>query len=468
MPEFPILPRVDLRPMGGRMQPQMSYAEHARAVMRLGLPLIGGHLAQFAIGLTDTIMLGWYEVEALAAQVLAGSLFFSIFIVGSGFAWAVTPMIASAEARGDQTTVRRVTRMALWICGLFSVVVFPAFWVSGPVLEALGQAPHLAEMGQAYLRVMAFTMLPHLIVMAMKSYLSALERTQIVFWLSLMGAFLNVLLNYVLIFGNFGAPELGIQGAAMASLLVSLVSALVVIIYAQRIFPAHALFRRFWRLDREAFARVFALGLPIGGANFAEVGLFSASAIMMGWVGTLPLAAHGIAIQLASATFLVHLGLSNVATIRAGNAEGRGDRDHLARGARVVMALSVAFAMIAVAAFLLFPRELQSLFLDPDEPQRNAILAIGTSLLIVAAVFQLFDGAQVIALGLLRGLQDTQVPMLIAVFSYWGIGLGASYVMGFALGWGGIGIWLGLVLGLAVAAALMLRRFWRILPIKVP
>jgi MATE family multidrug resistance protein len=174
-----------------------------------------------------------------------------------------------------------------------------------------------------------------------------------------------------------------------------------------------------------------------------------------------PLAAHGIAVQLASATFMVHLGFANAATIRAGNAFGRRDRAHMARGALTVTVLSLATAFFAIALFLLLPEPLISLFLEPDDPSREAILAIGVGLLAIAALFQLVDGTQAIALGLLRGVQDTAVPMVIAVLSYWAVGIPASYILGFELGMGGIGIWLGLVLGLAVAALFLMTRFWR-------
>ena len=175
---------------------------------------------------------------------------------------------------------------------------------------------------------------------------------------------------------------------------------------------------------------------------------------------TVPLAAHGIAVQLASITFMVHLGLSNVATIRAGNAYGRQDPIQMDRGARVVTAMSLIFAALTIGLFLLLPEEFLSLFMQQDEPRRPEILAIGVGLLAMAALFQLVDGAQVISLGLLRGVQDTRMPMIYAAVSYWAVGVPASYIFGFKLGFGGVGIWLGLVLGLAVAAVLLSVRFW--------
>ena len=440
---------------------QMTYGGHARAVAQLGLPLVGGHLAQFAIGLTDTIMVGWYGVEALAAVTLAGSYFFVLFLTGAGFGWAVMPMVAAANAAGDETSARRATRMGLWLSVLYAALVMPLLWWSGPILLALGQGEEVAADAARYLRIAGWGLFPALLVMVLKSYLAALERTQVVLWITVLGALANAVANYGLIFGNWGLPEMGIRGAAVASVLTHAVSLVAVVIYVLRALPEQELFRRLWRPDREMFAQVFRLGVPIGITSLTEVSLFSASALMMGWLGTVPLAAHGIALQLASATFMVHLGLSNAATVRAGNAYGRRDRTHMARGAAVVIAMSLAASALTIVLFLTVPDPLISLFLDPDDPGRPQILVIGTTLLAAAALFQLVDGAQVIALGLLRGVQDTGGPMLIAALAYWGVGIPASYVLGFPMGIGGVGIWLGLACGLAVAGVLLMARFWR-------
>jgi MATE family multidrug resistance protein len=298
--------------------------------------------------------------------------------------------------------------------------------------------------------------------MVLKSYLSALERAQIVLWVTVAAVGVNVAVNHALIFGNWGMPELGIRGAAIASVAVQGVSALALIVYAAVVTPEHALFQRLWRPDWEAFGAVFRLGWPIGMTNLAEVGLFGASSLMMGWLGTLALAAHGIALQITSAMFMVHLGLSNAATVRAGRALGRGDLPGLRRGGVVIIAVSTVVAVLTMLLFLIAPAPLVALFLSPDDPDRAAVIAIGIGLLAAAALFQLVDAAQVMALGLLRGVQDTRVPMVIAAVSYWVVGVPISYVLGFGLGFGGVGVWLGLAIGLAFAGVFMMWRFWRI------
>jgi len=442
------------------MQHRQSYRQHLRAVLGLGLPLIGSHMAQFAIHLTDALMLGWYSVEALAAEVLGGTLYFVLFIMGSGFAWAVMPMVAAAEASGARTQVRRVTRMGLWASMMFGVASLPVMIWSAAVFDLLGQEKGTALLAADYLRIAGWGILPALMVMVLKSYLAALERTRVVLWITLAAVGLNVIVNYLLIFGHFGSPELGVRGAAMASLAVNLASILALAAYVHRSSPEHALFTRFWRPDGEALARVFRLGWPIGLTSLAEVGLFAASSVMVGWLGTVPLAAHGIALQITSLVFMVHLGLSNVATVRAGQAYGRGDGAALRAGAWVVLALSALTALITMAAFLIWPDPMIGVFLAPDDPARALVIATGQQLLAAAALFQLVDAAQVQALGLLRGVQDTRAPMVIAALSYWAVGVPVSYLLGFTLGYGGPGIWLGLAVGLALAGVFMLARFW--------
>lgn len=438
----------------------MSRPGHTRAIATLGLPLIGGHVAQFAIGLTDTVMLGWYGVESLAAVTLASTYFFVLFLFGAGFGFAVMPMVAAAAGAGEDRQIRRLTRMGLWLSLAYGVIAMPALIFARPILDLMGQEPVIAGIAADYLRVAGWGIFPALLVMVLKSYLAALERTQIVLWVTLGAAVLNALVNYALIFGNWGAPELGVRGAAIASFSTQAVSFVAIIIYALKVLPEHELLKNFQRPDWEMLRKVFRLGVPIGLTTLSEVSLFAASAMMMGWLGTLPLAAHGIAVSLAGLTFMVHLGLSNAATIRAGNAYGRRDRDHMVRGAKVVTVMSLIVSVVTVTLFLTIPEVMMSLFLDANDPQKPQILAIGVGLLAVAALFQLVDGMQAIALGLLRGVQDTGVPMLIAGFSYWAVGMPTSYVLGFVMGYGGVGVWLGLVLGLGCAAIFLMQRFW--------
>jgi len=410
------------------------------------------------------VMVGRYGVLPLAAVVLGASSFFVIYVLGSGFAKAVLPMVAAALARGDEAQVRRDTRMGLWLSIAFGAAIYPVFWWSGPILLALGQSPDVSAIAEDYLRVVGLGLVPALCVTVLQSYLSALGRTQVVLWVTLASVGLNIAVNWALIFGNGGFPELGAQGAAVATISTQLLSLGALGVYAG-VLPAlrrFHLFQRFWRPDWQAMRQVWRLGVPIGFTGLAESGLFQASALMMGWIGTVELAAHGIALEVAALTFMLHVGLSSAATIRVAGFHGQGDGAALRLAAKVALAISFGVALASVVLFVTLPGPIVRLFLDMSKPESAAIVAYGVVLLAVAALFQLADAMQVMALGLLRGLQDTRVPMWLATVSYWLIGIPCSYVLAFPMGYGGVGLWLGLVVGLVAAAASLMWRFWRL------
>ncbi len=443
------------------MSPRL--ADHFRATLRLGLPLILSLIASVLVGVTDTVMLGWYGVNELAAVTLGTSTYFTIFVLGGGFGIAVMGVVAAARARQDEDQVRRATRMAIWLSVLFALLVLPVFWWSGPLLRLLGQDAALADLTQSYLRIMAFGMFAALVSMVLRSYLAALERTGILLVVTLVGLATNAGLNWLFIFGHGGFAEMGVRGAALASLIAQVLMTGLQAAYAARLPEArrYRLFHRLWRPDWPVFNQVFRLGLPIGLTGLSESGLFQASALMMGWIGTRELAAHGIALQITSLTFMVHVGLSNAATVRVGQASGMQDTRGLRLAAIAAILLSLAMVLATAAVFVAVPGPIVRLFLDPTTEAAAEIVAIGTGLLFMSALFQLFDAMQCLALGLLRGVQDTRVPMWLAGFSYWMVGIPASYAMAFPLGLGPNGLWLGLVIGLATAGMLLMRRFWR-------
>ena len=444
----------DRRPLG----------RQARALATLGAPLVGSHLAQVALVSTDTLMMGWYDVTALAGLSLGGPFFFVMFILGSGFALAVMPMVAAAAGTASDAEVRRVTRMGLWLSTLYGVVATIPLLLAEPILLALGQVPEVAHQAGLYLSIAGWGLTLHVLTMVLKSYLAALERTRIVLVVTVAAAILNVPLNALLIFGHWGLPELGIRGAALSSVVVQALSVVALAAYARARTPRYEIFRNLHRPDWPAFLRVFRVGLPIGLTSLAETGLFTATSLLMGWVGTVALAAHGIALQIASITFMVHVGLSSAVTVRVGQARGRGDRDGMRDAALAGLLLSGAVVLMTMAAFLSMPDTLVGAFVDPDDPRRSEILAAGATFLALGAAFQFFDAGQAMALGMLRGVEDTGVPMVLAGVAYWGIGLPAAWALGFPAGLGGAGIWLGLTTGLAVAAVALNLRFWRRMP----
>ncbi|MCJ8138880.1 MATE family efflux transporter [Falsirhodobacter halotolerans] len=435
---------------------------HIRATLALGLPLIGSNLAQMSLHVSNSVMMGRYGVPELAATVLGASTFFVTFILGAGFANAVLPMVASALGRGDEAQVRRDTRMGLWLSIAYGVAVLPIFWFSGTLLGWAGQEPQVAALAQDYLRISGFGMFAALTVMVLKSYLSALGRTQVVLWSTLTALGVNVAVGFPLIFGLWGLPEMGVRGAAIASLAVQALNVLVLGIYAAFLpeLRRFELFSRFWRPDWPALVQVARLGAPIGFTGLAEASLFQATALMMGWIGTVELAAHGIALEVAALSYMIHLGLASAATIRVARYHGAGLVEEMRVSAWVAIGLSCAVGVAVVGLYLGLPAQIIGLFLTDGAPDTAAIIAYGTGLLALAAAFQFGDAMQAVALGLLRALKDTRTPMIIAIISYWVVGLPTGYLLGFHVGWGGYGLWTGLVLGLGVAAAALMLRFW--------
>ncbi|MEO0358090.1 MAG: MATE family efflux transporter [Pseudomonadota bacterium] len=430
----------------------------AKSLLILGLPLIGSQVAQFAVHTTDVLMLGRYSIDALAQSTLGAQIYFVAFVLGSGFAFAILPMVAKAADEKDWQSVRRSTRMGLWTSTLAFVVLMIPMWFSEPLLLAIKQKPDVAAGAQVYLRIAGWGLLPFLWASVLRSYLSALEHTAVVFWLAVVTLMANVAANYLLIYGNLGAPELGLRGAAIASLTVSVLSFVGFAMYTVRVFPEHDLFRRFWRADWQAIWKVTLLALPISGTALAESGLFAAATFMMGAIGKVEIAAGGIVIQPAALAFMFHLGLSQAATIHAGYAFSRQDRAALHRTAIASGIVSTGFAILVVILFITAPSEIVELFVDDDDPITPAVIALGVTLMFTAAAFQFVDAAQVLGLGVLRGLQDTAVPMVLAVVSYWGVGAPVAYALGLPLGYGAVGVWVGLVAGLTAAAILL---WWR-------
>lgn len=439
------------------MFPSKNLIYQFKSTLSLGLPLIAMTLTQSVIHLIDTIMVGWYGVTELAAAVLGTTFFFVFFIMGSGFAAAVMPLVSEAVAGGKEVVIRRVTRMGMWLSVLYAICSIPIIFFSGKILVLLGQDPELSNMAQTYLRYACVSMAPALIIMVLRSYLSALERTTVFLWIIISSLLLNTTLNWMLIFGNLGMPELGLVGAALASTITQIITTLILIIYIikDKELSKYAIFKRIYKIDWNVFGTVFNLGWPIGLTWLAEVLSFAGTAIIIGLIGTIPLAAHGIALQIVSISFMFHLGLSQACTVKISYYLEKKDIDSLGKGIIAAFVLSLMLVLFAVLIFLSLPEQILGAFLAPDDPSRGLIIALGTTLLMMAAIFQVFDSGQVMILGSLRGFKDTKVPMVMAAFGYWTVGLPSSYYLGIYLEFGAPGVWVGLAVGLALVCCLL-------------
>jgi MATE family multidrug resistance protein len=435
-----------------------------RATLALAWPLMLANLTMQLIQATDVILLGWLGPTQLAAAALALSLSFGMVLFALGVLTASSPMIAAAlGARFNAVRdVRRTFRQSLWAAALMAGPTLVVLWNAEPIILAFGQQPDLAHLAGWFLRGYMWVIPPWMLFQVMRNFVSAMERPGWVLIISTAGIPLNALVSWSLIFGHFGLPALGLIGGGIGSSIVwtAMALALAIVILTDRQFRRFHLFGRFWRPDWPRFRQLFRLGGPIGLTMGFEGGVFSAAAYLMGLFGAPSVAAHQIALQIAATTFMVPLALGQAATVRVGLAYGRRDRDGITLAGWTAFALGTVFMALMAGLMFTFPRDLITLFLA-DTPANATVISLGVSFLLVAALFQIVDGAQVVGAGMLRGLHDARVPMVFALFGYWAIGLGVGVGLAFAMDWRGIGIWTGLAAGLGVVAILMIWRWTR-------
>ena len=452
---------------GRRVPPPLAFAawrSEVRATAALAWPIALTFLSEMAIATTDTIIIGRLGAEALAAAALGLTTFFVFFFLAIGITMATAPLAAQALGARRPRLVRRVIRQGLWVGLVLSLPASVGLMFAEPVLLALGQPPEAARGAQVYLNVFAWSLPFAVGFTVLRNFAAALERPRLGLWVILAGIPLNAVLDYGLILGRLGLPRLELTGAGLASAIAHGFMFLVMLAIAVRVRPLrrYHILARFWRPDWRVFARIFRLGLPIAGIFLMEFGMIAGALIMLGWIGTGALAAHQIALQLAAITFKVPLGIAQASTVRVGLFVGRRDVAGVKRAGWTAMGLGVVFMGAMSLVMWTWPETLVGVFLDTSDPANAGVVALAAALILVAAVFQIGDGAQTIGAGALRGLSDTFVPMAFAAFGYWVLGLGASYLLGFPLGLGAVGVWIGMAVGLISVAIFHVLRFRRL------
>lgn len=452
--------------MDDNVTPRAPWRAEARSLLSLSVPLVIGNLGWSAIAAIDLLLLGRLGADTVAAGALALNLYHAFLIFGIGLTTAASPLIASERGRRLHSVrdIRRTFRQTIWAAALICVPSWLALWQATPILIFIGQDPELAAEAARLMHALQWALLPYLIFMTMRNFVAALERPIWGVIVTLAAVPFNALAGWVLIFGHCGLPAMGLHGAGLASFLTSLFMAmgLAGVILLDRRFRRYHLFGRFWRADWKRFRTVWRVGLPIAVTLGFEVTVFNAAVFLMGLIGRAPLAAHAIALQIAALCFMVPMGIGQAATVRVGYAHGRRDPAAAGRAGWLALILGTAFAAFSAAMLVTIPRLLVGGFIDVDAPANAEVTRLAISFLAIAALFQLADGAQAIGAGVLRGLQDTRVPMMFAAFGYWVIGIGVGTLLAFPLGLDGIGIWLGLASGLGVVAILLVWRWaWR-------
>ncbi len=442
------------------------WAREAKHLTKLSWPIILTNLGSIVIQTTDVVMIGWLGAEELAASALAANVRFVLFLFSVGIIAAISPMMAQCLGRrqNEVRDVRRTVRQGLWVALVVGVPASIMMWRIDVILGLLRQEMSLIDLAKPYAQAAVFGFLPALMFVTLRNFIAALERPAAAMVVSIIGILFNALADYALIFGAFGMPKLGLLGAGIATALTEcfLLVGLLTFIMIDRRFRRYSILGRFWRPDWQRFTEIWKLGLPIAITLVMEIGLFASAGFLMGWIGTLELAAHQIALQCAAVTFMVPLGLSQAATIRVGMAVGRNDPSAVFRAGMTAIALGMLFMAAMATIMLTWPERIVALFLDETGDSHLEVAGFAVTFLMLAALFQVFDAGQVVGIGCLRGLKDTQIPMVYAIISYWLVGLSASAGLAFVLGFGGIGIWIGLIIALAVASVLLILRFVRL------
>ena len=439
------------------------WRDELRATLLLAWPMILSNLTMMLIGVTDVILLGWLGPRELAAGALGHNLAIFCAIFCMGLVTATAPMMASEKGRMAHSVrdIRRTFRQGLWVCCSVMVPIWAFLWNTEAILVATGQQPDLAANAAIFVRAYMWSILPFLGFLVLRNFVAALEQPVWATVVACGAVVLNAVVNYGLILGHYGLPQLGLMGAGIGSTITNVVQfgvmALVVSFHPK--FRRYHLFGRFWRPDWPRFRQIWRLGLPIGVTMGFEGGVFAVAILLMGLINEASVAAHAVAIQIASLTFMVPMGLGQAATVRVGLAFGRNDADGITKAGWTAFVLGTGFMAAMALGIYSFPEALIGIFVTPIDAETTQVFNLAVSFLMVAAIFQIVDGAQVVGAGMLRGLHDTKVPMYFAAFGYWVVGIGVGGWLAFRGGWDGVGVWTGLATGLAVVSVLMLVRW---------
>jgi len=445
--------------------PPTRWIDEWRAMLRLAAPLVGAGLLQMAVFAVDVIFVARLGPAALAASSLAVSLFGLLIWSLSGLVGAASPLIAAeiGARRHAVREVRRTVRMTGWAGVIAGVGAMGVCLLGGPLMRATGQSEEVIGLAVPFLNVLMWASIPAVLASLLRTVVSTLGRPYIGTVINGLAVGVNVLGNYMFVFGNFGAPALGLTGSAISSVVTALfmLAAYCAVIRSDRRLRRYRFAGRWWRMDWPRFVDVLRIGLPITATIIAEAGMFNGAAFLMGRIGEVELAAHTVALQFAAFAFQVPFGVGQAATIRVGLAYGAKDNAAIARAGVVATALGVGFMSLTAAIMFFAPHLILRVYIDPDAPANARLVVLATQYMVVAAAFALFDGAQVVGGALLRGLQDTRVPMNIAIFGYWVPGIGTAIWLGLYTPLRGTGVWIGLMVGLVVVAALILWRWHR-------
>lgn len=442
------------------------YTKEFKYNLKLALPVIAGMIGHTFVGIIDNIMVGQLGVKELAAVSLGNSFVFVGMSLGIGFSTAITPLVSQYAAENDVLKTRKAFQNGLFLCTILGIITFLMLFFSKPLISFMKQDPEVVALAIPYLDIVAFSLIPLIMFQAYKQFADGMTFTKYSMFATIIANVVNVVINYLLIFGKFGCPKMGVIGAAIGT-IVSRIVMLIFIHYALKSnekLKAFIVNFDFKEVTKKMSNKIISLGIPSAFQMFFEVVLFTGAIWLCGRIGATSQAANQIALSLASITFMFAMGLSVTAMIRIGHYKGLGDYVTLKKVATSIFLLTLIFEIIFALFFLAFYQELPTIFIQMKElvinDEKNEVMYIASQLLLVAALFQISDGLQVAVLGALRGLQDVKLPTYMTFVSYWLIGFPISIYLGLFTNLRAVGVWIGLLAGLTAAAVFLIYRFY--------
>jgi MATE family multidrug resistance protein len=438
----------------------------AKKTLTLALPIIFGELAQMFLHVIDTAMVGAVSYKHLAAAALVMSVINIPFVFGIGITISVSQMVSMANGRNDGKLVSHYLFNGFWLCAISAVAISLGIEFSKNILFHLDQDPEVAALALPYLQIMGWSVIPMLLFMALKQFTDGLERTKTAMMLSLLGLPLNVFLNWLLIYGNWGFPRLELVGAGFGTLITRTLIFIILglIILYHRTFKRYIAVRsKQWKFKWNTLRELLGIGIPSSFQITMEAGAFAVSGILIGTIGAVEQAAHQIALSIASLTFMVSMGLSQAGSIRTSNAFGRRDYTSILQIGKSTLAMALCYGSICALLFICFRHQLPFIFNDNQE-----VVSMTAYLLLFAALFQISDSTQSISAGLLRGIKDVKIPTYFIAIAYWAIGIPVGCLFAFYFKMGATGIWMGFITGLTLSAIFLSLRFKKMAEKNIP
>ena len=433
----------------------------SKQFLKLAIPLVSAQVAQSLTGFFDTIMMGRLGAETLAAGGLASWTFIAILNTAAGVVMGISPLIAEAYGAGKKTRIEKLTRQGFWLVLLLSIPMMVAIAHLDSMMLKWGQAETTVTLANSYLDIILWGFFPALGFAMLRGVVSGLSQARPIMIIVTFGTVFNIIGNYILGFGKFGFPRLELAGLAIASALSFWGMFVALIIYMLRHpqLSDYRFFQQLHQLKPSLTLELCKTGVPIGIFMALELGLFTIVTYLMGALGTEVLVAHQIVFQTIMVTFMIPLGMSFATTARVGQWLGRKDRSGIKRAGYISISIGFTVMFLLSIVMFFFPRAIVGIYLNLDDPANAEIINLALPILIIASLSQILDAVQKITYGALQGLQDTRIPVLLNMTAFWGVGLSLGYFLGFHLNLGGVGLWLGQSVGVAMAAVLFLLRF---------